>query len=447
MTTIEGLPPGPRTPALLNSMRYLSEPARWLRRWRAAHGDLFTLRTMNGVIVCACTPELAQVIYAAPPDGYAAFAARALGEVFGDGSVMLTDGARHRRQRKLISPPFRGDRMRAYGEAMRDATRRVMEEAPRDREVQMHALAMEIGMEVICRTVFGVDEARRARRVLDGLVDAVPAIALFVRAFQTGWFPPWRDFQRRLARFDAFVEQILAARRAGGPDGGDDILSLLLSARTEDGEGLDDEEIRAQLISILAAGHETTATAIAWLVHDLLGHPDALARVRAEVDALGDDPAPEALAKLPYLDAAAVEILRHRTVVSDNPRVLLEPLDIGGYRLPEGVCVGAMFESIHVDPALYDDPLAFRPERFLGTRPAPFAYLPFGGGHRRCLGAAFSDYELRIAVATIVGDWDLERVREDRRERRNVTMAPKHGAPLRVRGRRREGERPCVSAS
>lgn len=439
-TTETSLPPGPRGPALWNSIRYLRDPFGSVQRWRERHGDLFTLPTANGTVVCACTPALAKTFYTAPPDIWATFTQRAAGEVFGNLSVLITDGVTHKRQRKLLMPPFRGERMRVYGAIMRDATVRAFADVSPGDELRLHEKSLRIGMEVICRAVFGVDDdadVATARSSLESLLPSVPSISLFSPMFQTEWFPPWRRFTQLRLRFDGLVREIIASRRAAGDAvERSDILSLLLQARTEDGEGMSDDEVRDQLLAVLAAGHETTAIAVAWAVHDLLGRPDALARVREEVDALGEDPDPDALAKLPYLDAVATETLRYRSVVSDVPRVLREPLEIGDHRVPAGVAVTVMFEAIHNDPDIYEAPQEFRPERFLGQRPKPFAFLPFGGGHRRCLGAAFSDYEQRIVVATIVRHLALERLAEDDRVRRNIVMAPAKGVPVRVLARR-----------
>jgi cytochrome P450 len=231
------------------------------------------------------------------------------------------------------------------------------------------------------------------------------------------------------------VEKLLAERRArGGADG--DVLGRMLATSYDDGGRMTDEAIRDELLTILLAGHETTATALAWALYELGRHPAALARLRAEIEPLGADPDPDAVVKLPYLSAVCNETLRLHTLLAEVGRVTTALVGCQGYTIPAGesVCVSIM--AIHHDPALYPDPGTFRPERFLERTYSPFEFLPFGGGNRRCLGAALSDYEMRIALAEIVTRWEFAPAAPEVEIRHDIAMGPKHGVPLRVTARR-----------
>jgi cytochrome P450 len=268
-----------------------------------------------------------------------------------------------------------------------------------------------------------------------GLVDLSPLL-FYSRLTHQPWFPPYRRFARLRARFRAWLSRRIDEARTRG-DQGDDILALLLSARYDDGSAMSEDDLAAQLVTLLFAGHETTAIALAWAVHWLWRHPEALARVRDEVASIGADADPEAAARLPFLGAVCDETLRLHPIVTENLRLLRQPLTIGEYTLPEGIGVGVAIAPIHEDPTIYPDPHAFRPERFLERKFTPFEYLPFGGGHRRCIGSAFALYEMRLALAELVSGWELAIVRPDERPvRRSVTLGPADGVPVKVVARR-----------
>ena len=230
----------------------------------------------------------------------------------------------------------------------------------------------------------------------------------------------------------------IAARRAAPDPAREDILSLLLAARDEAGDAMHDDELRDELMTLLFAGHETTAIAIAWACYWLHRHPPVLERLRAEVDALGDDPQPDAIVRLPYLDAVCNEVLRLHPIAPDVPRQLVGPLELAGYTLGPPLCVDAAITLLHRREDLYPDPDSFRPERFLARRFGPFEFTPFGGGHRRCIGAAFATYELKIVLATFLRHAHLELAEpgEVRPARRNIVLGPSTGVRMRLRERR-----------
>jgi cytochrome P450 len=307
--------------------------------------------------------------------------------------------------------------------------------------VRMQDVTTDITVDVILRTVFGVGEGPaldEGRRMMAELVSGIAPVLFFSRATHTRLFPPYRRFLRVRARFEAWLGERIAEARARG-EHGEDVLAMMLAARYDDGSAMSDADVASQLVTLLFAGHETTAIALAWAVHWLVRHPAALARLREE---LATVEGVEATAKLPFLGAVCDETLRLHPIVTENLRMLKAPLELGGYTIPAGIGVGVAMGAIHADPALYPEPHAFRPERFLERRYSAFEHLPFGGGHRRCIGAAFAEYELRIALAVIVAGWDLELVHPDERpKRRNIVLGPAHGVPVRVLARRGEARR------
>ena len=433
---MSALPPGPRwmIPATFELIR---DPVATLHALRARYGDLVTFPSPNGRIVLAMTPALAKPILTAPADLYAPWAVQTLPGLIGPRSLLVTEGEIHKKDRKLLTPPFHGARMRAYGEAMRELARRRLEAALLPgATVRMQDVTTEITVDVILRTVFGVGEGPaldEGRRMMAELVKGIAPVLFFSRATHSRLFPPYQRFLRVRDRFNAWLGERIAEARARG-EAGEDVLAMMLAARYDDGSAMSDADVASQLITLLFAGHETTAIALAWAVHWLARHPAALSRLREE---LASAEGVEATAKLPFLGAVCDETLRLSSIVTENVRMLKAPLELGGYTIPAGVGVGVAMAVIHSDPGLYPDPHAFRPERFLERRYGAFEHLPFGGGHRRCIGAAFAEYELRIALAVIVSGWDLELVHPDERpKRRNIVLGPAHGVPVRVLARR-----------
>jgi cytochrome P450 len=316
---------------------------------------------------------------------------------------------------------------------MRQVTLSHIETLRAGTEIRAHDLTTAISLDVILRTVFGMDGDAlvEGRSVVRAVLHQASPLLMFARPFQRPWFPPWRELQRAKAAYDAMIARIVVERRKSGLHG-EDILGMLLDARWDDGSEMTIAEIRDQLLTLLVAGHETTAISLAWAIYDVYRDRAIVRRLREEIDALGPGPEPESIARLPYLSAVCDETLRMRPIITDVARTLVSPMEFGGYMIPAGASVGVAIELIHQDETIYPHPDQFRPERFLDKKPGPFEFLPFGGGHRRCLGAAFSDYEARLVLATVVSRFDLEPRREDRRSRRNVTMGPKHGVMVRV---------------
>lgn len=425
------VPSGSRS-RVLTSWRLLREPFGFWERTREQLGDTFRLHAWNGDVFCTGDPALVASIFQADTHQVRPFRAELFGPVLGSHSVLMLWGGAHKEQRRLLSPPFAGPKTRAFGEVFRATAAAHAARWPDGGTVTAADELLSISLEIIVRAVFGIlDPAAVTTWVRDvrELVAAIDPLFLFFPALQRLPTRRWRRFVERRDRLDAAIRGELADRRRTGRRG-DDVLSLLLDARHEDGSPMADDEIRDELVTLLFAGHETTQIGMAWLLYHLARHPDAMAKVRAELDA-GDGSA-EALLRAPYLEAAWSEALRMMPIVPDMLRTTVETLQLGPHTLGPGTHVCFVAALVHTRPDLYPEPHRFRPERFLERKFGPHEYLPFGGGVRRCLGAHFAAVEGRVVVGTILRAFDVESLREEEPARRNATIGVRYGVPLRL---------------
>ena len=429
------------TSKLLSTYRLLAKPGEFFPRWKARYGDPFVVDAVNGRVVVTGRPELIKEIFAADPSHYDPFGVEALAPLLGRESVLVMTGETHRAERKLLMPPFHGQRMRAYADIMREATRRNLGRACQAESVELSAVTQELTLEIILRAVFGVVEdetLERFSKIIVSVIDAVHPAFVFAPFLQRefGGVGPYAKFVRALETLETALGDHLAKVRAAEQPR-EDILSLMLAARYDDGSAMSDAHIRDELRTIVTAGHETTALALAWAGDLVHRHPKVAAKIRADVDALGPDATATDYAKLPSVEHAVKETLRLRPILTEALRTLRKPLKLGDIEVPAGHTVAAVITLVHADPELYPEPEAFKPERFAERTYKPTEYLPYGGGHRRCIGAAFADFELRIALATLVAEFDVELLdaTPPKPVRRNVTMAPDSGVPVRLRPR------------
>jgi cytochrome P450 family 135 len=398
----EALPRGPRLPPLALTLVWSLAPTWVLDQCARRYGDAFTLTfgPSGRKLVMLSDPEAVKAVFTAPP-GVAPSAAGAspIAPVMGPNSVITLTGPEHMRQRKLLLPPFHGERMREYEDVIVHATRRSMAEWPLGEPMKLSERTRAITLEVILRAVFGVEAERMGalRGAIGGLLTPGQTPALVLAALRRPVEArPTGSIGRALDRLDDVTYAEIARRRAQEDLAQrTDILSLLMLARDEDGQAMTDQELRDELVTLLLAGHETTATAVAWAVERLVRHPDKLARLLAEIDAGDGDE---------YMQAVISETLRVRPVVPMVVRVLQESLDVGGWELPRGTRVVPSIYLTNRNPKVYEAPEEFMPERFLERAPETFSWIPFGGGIRRCIGASFATLEMKLILQTVLGE-------------------------------------------
>jgi cytochrome P450 family 110 len=428
-------PPGPRS-ATLQTLAFARDPVGTLHTYARCYGDPFTLKLFTGPIVLTGRPEGIQEIFTASPQIYASNSITFLAPLTGERSILMLDGAPHRRERALLMPPLHGARMKVYGALIQDiALSRAGAWQPRQ-AFMMQAFTQALSLEVIIKAVFGVQSQERVEHFLS-------IIAAYFQAFTASlvYFPPlrrsfaglgpWHRFAEVAARFERLLSEEIATRRQDLDDR-HDILSLLLAARYEDGSAMSAEGLRDELKTLLLAGHETTAIALAWAFYWLHRQPDVYHCLQAELNGMDQPPDPDDLLRLPYLSAVCDEALRLYPVIGAITRRLREPMTLCGYALPAGIAVGAAVALTHLDPMLYPDPHRFRPERFFERAYTPFEYLPFGGGARRCIGAAFAVYEMKIVLGTILAQHRLGLVddRPLKPKPRTFTIGPQEGVRM-----------------
>jgi cytochrome P450 len=428
--TIEGLPPGPRMGRVPQTAIW-SRKAQWLlEQSRARFGPMFTLKiAYEGDWVVISDPELVKQVFTGDPRVFhAGEGNQILRPVLGDNSVLVLDERKHIAQRKLLLPPFHGERMQAYGEKMAEIAAREIESWPTGVPYKLRPRMQAITLEIVLETVFGIHGGARMEQLRGALRDFLdltsnPRVLLPILLIGPDRITKVPAFRRKVERVDALLAAEMGERRAAEDlSERDDVLSMLLQARHEDGSPMSDGEIRDELLTLLVAGHETTATALSWAMERLTRHPEKLERLRAEAET-GEDA---------YLTATVQETLRLRPVIVVVIRKLTEPVELGGYELPAGARVVPSIHLIHRDPQIYPEPERFLPERFLDNPPGTYTWIPFGGGVRRCLGAAFAQFEMAVVLRELVRRYEIAPAnpKSERPYRRAITETPRHDAEV-----------------
>jgi cytochrome P450 len=436
------LPPEPSSGPLAQTLRWTLRPLPFMQDCRERLGEAFSLKFLGfeRPMVLFSDPAAIKALYTERSHGLPPGRNIILEPILGPRSVLLLEGSEHLARRRLMLPAFHGERMRSYEDAVEEIVSAEIDSWPLDRPFAIHSRMQAVTLEVILRVVFGVADGPRLER-LRGMLATVltetasptaQLVGLAARRF--GGRGPWARFEGQLKAADELLFAEIAEHRAR-PDLAEreDILSMLMLAEFEDGGGMDDAELRDQLMTLLLAGHETTATALAWTFDLLLRHPAALGRLRDSLEAGEED----------YLRATISEALRLRPVIPLAGRRLAEELSVDGLTLPAGTDVSPAIWLTHTRADLYPEPFAFKPERFLDEGPDTYGWIPFGGGVRRCLGATFAEFEMRIVLREVLGRCDLHKAdpAPEKTGRRNITLSPKAGTPVVVTARRPAGER------
>lgn len=422
----------------LSTYLFFSRPLTSVPRWLERYGDPMRVPLIGADLVVTANPELIKQLFATNPNNLLPLKPPGSKALLGDGSVLQLTGPEHRDRRKLLMPPFHGKRMRHYAEVMHQTADTALRRACDSDEVLFRDVAQSITLDVILRTVFCVQEPdllQTFKHAVAAFADSLSIPLMFTPFLhrKLGGLGPYARYLRASERLDTLLqEQIERSRRAGSRD---DVLSMLLEARYDDGTTMNDEEVRNELTTLLFAGHETTATALCWAVDAIGRHPAVRHTLCDELRGLPPDPEPEALATLPYLDAVVKETLRLFPVATSITRVIATPMELGGHTLALGTVVVADGPAVHRREDLYPESEQFMPERFIGRKYSAFEYLPFGGGHRHCIGAAYANFEMQIVLGTLLGNFDVDllRPRAPRAAWRNMVQAPDDGVPVRIR--------------
>lgn len=446
-------PKGPKTPTLVQTLQWVFSPMSFMQDCAKRYGDIFSIRlgTDFDPLVFVSNPQALQEILSG--DTTKQFEAPGeLNQIFeaflGQHSVITVSGVQHQRQRQLMMPPFHGERMKNYGETIANVTQQIMKRWEIGKSFCVRSSTQAITLRVIMQAVFGLYEGDRARKLekllaemLDTTGSPVSVTMLYFPILQQdlGAWSPWGKFLRLRAQVDRLLYEEIRERRENPDPSGQDILSLLMAAKDEQGQSMTDGELRDELMTLLVAGHETTATALAWAFYWIHKIPNVREKLLQELDNLGENPDPSAILKLPYLNAVCSETLRiYPVAMLTFPRVPKVPLQLMGYDFQPGTVLLGSIYLLHHREDLYPEPEKFKPERFLERQYSPYEFLPFGGGARRCIGFAFALFEMKIVLAEILSAVQLELAdnREIKPKRRGLVTAPDRSIQLVVKGDR-----------
>lgn len=452
MTSITAIP-GPTNPPIVQEIQWVTNPIGYMDTCFKKYGDIFTatINISGRPIVFVSDPQGIQEILTRDTKEFTAPGTvnGLLKPLLGSKSVIMLDGKTHQRQRKLLMPPFHGERMFNYGKLICDLTKKAGDSWEIGKAFKLRDSLQEISLAVILQAVFGVHEGSRYHRLkqltteLVAVTDSpLSASLLFFPILQQdlGLWSPWGRFQRLRKKIDELLLAEITERRQNQDPNRTDILNLMMLARDEQGQPMTYEELRDELLTLLFAGHETTATAMAWALYWVHKLPSVRDRLLSELASLPPNADPMTIYRLPYLTAVCQETLRiYPVAMVTFPRVTTQPVQLMGYHIkPDTEILGCIYLT-HNNPSIYPEPKQFKPERFLDKKYSPYQYFPFGGGVRQCIGMALAQYELKLVLATVMLNYQLTLVNSQlpKPSRRGVTLAPQGGIPMILTGRKK----------
>lgn len=440
------LPNTLKTPAFLQKLQWVADPVNYLNSAAQHNKDLFTAEIVGfgDTIVFVQHPQALQQIFTNDRKTFAALSEpnKILQPAFGDYSVVLLEGERHKQQRHLLMPPLHGERLQAYGETICNLTDKIFSQLRPNEPFLAWVAMQQISLEVILQTVLGLNEGERYQQLkllLASIVDmfSSPLIASFlyfpVLQKDLGDWSPWGKFVRLKQQIDELLLAEIALRREQPGLGSIDILSLLMSARDQEGKAMSDQELRDEMMTLLLAGHDTTASAMAWGLYWIHQKPQVREKLLQELHHPGNGNDPTSIVHLPYLTAICHETLRiHPVAMITFPRVVQEPVQLLEYSLEPGTIVIGCIYLLHQREDLYPQPQQFKPERFVESHFSPYEFMPFGGGVRRCVGDALALFEMKLVLATVLSRYQLALAehRPERPKRRGITLTPANGVKM-----------------
>lgn len=435
------IPDGPNPSSIgrrINMLRWILNPLAILEKRYQQYGDIYvTAKNTLPLIVYVSNPDGIQQIFSAPPESFETSGGSTLLPLLGEQSLIILDGIAHQRQRKLLMPPFHGDRLKTYGEQIQTITQQAIHRWQTGEAFKVRETMQEISLRVILSAVFGLHEGDRFDKLrkqltllLDSVSSPISSMLLFFPSLQKDWgkWSPWGRFLDLRSQIDQLIYAEIQERKEQKEQADrDDILSLLLAARDESGQPMTDKELRDELMTLLFAGHETTASALSWALYWIEQLPEVRDKLLQELATLPVDADPSAIARLLYLNAVCCETLRiYPIAINTFPRIVKSPIEIMGYRFEPGTLLLPSVYLTHHREDVYPEPKQFKPERFLERQFSPYEYLPFGGGNRRCIGLAFAQFEMKLVLATILSQYELKLVTKTpiKPTRRGITVAP-----------------------
>ncbi|MEH1933256.1 MAG: cytochrome P450 [Nostoc sp.] len=450
------LPNPLKTPSLLQKLQWVTDPVSYMENAAQLYPDIFTGKIIGfgDTVVFVNHPQAIQEILTNDRKKFAAVGKLngILQPLLGNYSVVMLEGDRHKRQRQLVTPSFHGERMQAYGQLICNASEKIFSQLPLNKPFLARNLTQEISQQVILQAIFGLHEGekiQKLRQLLPLLLELFQSpftSSLFFFSFlqqDLGAWSPWGKFLRNREQIDQFFYTEIIERQQQPDPERIDILSLLISCRDEAGQPMTVQELRDQLITLILAGYETTASAMAWGLYWIHQKPLVREKLLQELDTLGDSPDPMSIYRLPYLTAVCNETLRiHPVTMFSFPRVVQEPVELLGHPLEPGTVLLPSIYLTHQREDLYPQPKEFQPERFVERQFSPYEFLPFGGGARRCIGEALALFEMKLVLATVLSRYHLALVdqRPERPQRRGFTLAPSSGVKMVITGRRARQE-------
>lgn len=445
-------PPKLKIHPLIQRLRWVADPVGYMETAVQQHPDIFAADVIgfgDGFIFVNHPEGIQQLLTQDRQQFFASGKENALLKpLLGEYSIVMLEGNPHRKRRKLLLPPFHGERMQAYGKLIGDLTEKIFAQLPINQTFTARKITQEISLQVILEAVYGLSENEKRQKltylltkVSDVFSSPLSSALLFFDWLQKdlGAWSPWGKFLRQQQEIDNLIYNEISERRAKGYENRNDILSLMMSARDESGNPMSDRELRDELMTLMFAGHETTATAMAWALYWIHRLPEVKQKLLAEIDSLGSDPEPMAIAKLPYLTAVCQETLRINPVAMLTfPRVVTEPIELLGYQLEPGMIAMGCIYLAHQREDIYPNHRQFKPERFLEKQYSQYEFFPFGGGARRCIGEALAQLEMKLVLAKILSNYELALVSQspEKPHRRGVTLAPTTGVKMLLKAKR-----------
>jgi cytochrome P450 family 110 len=450
------LPGESQTPRLIQRLNWVFNPLQLMETSSKTHGEFFTLRlSTEQPLVFITNPQAIQEIFTTPAESFdAGRGNKLIKPLVGENSLLLIDGETHQRQRKLLTPPFHGERMKAYAQIITNITKEVISNWEIGLPISVRDSMQEISLRVILQAVFGLCEGERLTRLqklLRSLLElsGSPLRSIFtffpILQIDLGAWSPWGRFLRQREEIYQLLYSEIVERRANFDSSRSDILSLMMSARGENGEAMTDVELRDELMTLLFAGHETTASALTWALYWIHDLPNVREKLLNELNNVDENTDLNEVSRLPYLTAVCQETLRiYPIAMITLPRLVKTPTTIMGYEFAPGTLLTPCIYLTHRRPDLYPEPDKFKPERFLERQYSQYEYIPFGGGNRRCIGMAFAIFEMKLVLATVLSQLDLALVDNIpvKPIRRGITLAPSGGKWLVATGKRERVKTP-----